>query len=744
MFAMTATPTLPRYHGCADASSLALPYCNASLPWAERVADIVPRLNVTEKIGLLSPHDPPNYCRCVAQPVPRIGLPGWQWLTEVNSDVINCLHGRCGTSFVGPAGIAASFNRSSWWAKGDVLSTEIRVHNNVADPGTPVTENKVALSAYGPNVNLVKDPRYGRNSELPGEDPYLSGEYAAAYVQGLQQPQPGGELKILAMLKHYTAYSKEVDRFTWTAPVSAFDLWDSYLPAFEKGFVAGGASGAMCSYFAANGTPSCGSDYLLNRVVRSTWARPEAIFMSDCSAVANFLKMGFAANKTDASAKALNAGLDVYGGWGDHLWGEGDLEEAIRLGMSDEATLDAAVTRTLLAKMRVGVFDPVTSEPWAPWTTLDESALNSSHAQRVAYEAALQSIVLLKNSGGALPLGRGGKLAVVGPMAVKTAGLRSDYAHWSSPTLPPSIAEALAAANRGGATRVAAGVGVDSTNASGVAAALDAVRWADATVLVLGITRDQEHEGTDRADTKLPGLQPSFALQVLGAAAGRPVVVVLCNGGILSIDDLVAPAPAIVEAFNPLDHGTRAVAALLFGDENRWGQLPVTIYPANYTAELDAAGAGIANYEMAKAPGRSYRYYTGVPLFPFGHGLSYSSFALACAREGTTGLAFECTVTNTGDRGGDRAVLAFHRPGDAVRRAAGARHPVPLRRLVGFERLSVAKEGVGRAAFAFDADDLALTAEDGSRRVYEGGHELVFALGDGQEVVVGVRLPIGE
>ena len=123
--------TLPRYHGCADASSLALPYCNASLPWAERVADIVPRLNVTEKIGLLSPHDPPNYCRCVAQPVPRIGLPGWQWLTEVNSDVINCLHGRCGISFVGPAGIAASFNRSSWWAKGDVLSTEISVHKQI-------------------------------------------------------------------------------------------------------------------------------------------------------------------------------------------------------------------------------------------------------------------------------------------------------------------------------------------------------------------------------------------------------------------------------------------------------------------------------------------------------------------------------------------------------------------------------------------------------------------------------------
>ena len=117
---MTASP---RWHGCADPVSRALPYCNASLPWVDRVDDIVPRLNITEKIGLLSPHDPPNYCGCEALPVPRIGLPGWKWLTEVNSAVKNCVDGKCGTSFIGPTGMAASFNRTSWWAKGDVLST---------------------------------------------------------------------------------------------------------------------------------------------------------------------------------------------------------------------------------------------------------------------------------------------------------------------------------------------------------------------------------------------------------------------------------------------------------------------------------------------------------------------------------------------------------------------------------------------------------------------------------------------
>ena len=265
-----------------------------------------------------------------------------------------------------------------------------------------------ALSAFGPKINLVKDPRYGRNSELPGEDPFLSGSYATSYVQGMQQVS-GGQQKMLAYLKHYTAYSKEASRFTWVANVSDFDMWDSYLPQYAMGFQEGNASGAMCSYFAANGVPSCGSDFLMNQVVRGTWGRPDAVFMSDCSAVANMIKTGYAHDEQDASAKALNGGLDVYGGWGDHLWTEGYLEKAIDAGKATEATLDAAVRRTLRQKLKVGVFDPLEQQPWGH---LGAESLNSTAAQRVAQEAAEQSLVLLKNAA-TLPLTRGLKVALV-------------------------------------------------------------------------------------------------------------------------------------------------------------------------------------------------------------------------------------------------------------------------------------------------------------------------------------------
>ena len=725
----------PLFHGCLDDVSRALPYCNTSVPVEDRVSDVIARLNVTEKIGLLSPHDPPYYCGCLTAPVPRIGLPGWKWLTEVNTNAGFCSDdgARCSTVFVGPNNFAASFNRSLWWAKGDVISDELRAHNNLGDRNT-------SLSGYGPNINLVKDPRYGRNSELPGEDPFLSGSYATAYLRGMQQRSARGHLKMLAMVKHYTAYSKEAERFEWGADVAMFDMFDSYLPQYEMAFRDGNASGAMCSYFAANGVPSCGSKWLLDELVRGAWARPDATFMSDCSAVANFIKFGFAANETDASAKALSAGLDLYGGWGDAYWTDGYLEAAIDAGMTSEAALDAAVRRALTQRMLVGAFDPLDEQPW---TELDGACqLNASKARRLAYEAGAQGLVLLKNQGGALPLARGARVAVVGPLAVETVGLRSDYAGWARATLPPSIADAIAASNAGGATLVAKGVDVNSTNASSIDAALALVAGADATVVVLGNTPDQEHEGIDRDNTRLPGLQADFAARALAVAkkAGAPAVVVLVNGGIVSIDALVEPAPAIIEAFNPIDHGTRALAETLFGAENRWGKLPVTIYGENYTVELDAAGAGISDYSLSRPPGRSYRYYTGEPLFPFGHGLSYTSFAHACdapAADADGALAFNCTVENTGDRAGDEVVMVFHRCDAPTNQT----HPVPLKQLVAFERVSLEAGASATVHFALAPDDaLAVTADDGSKVVYPGAHALIVSRGHGDDQVMSVQV----
>lgn len=169
--------------------------------------------------------------------------------------------------------------------------------------------------------------------------------------------------------------------------MTSFDFGDSYLPQYELAFRRGNASGAMCSYFAANGVPSCGSKWLLNDLVRSQWGRPDAVFMSDCSAVANFLKNGYATSDQDASAKALNAGLDLYGGWGDHLWTEGYLHQAIDQRLTDVHTLDLAVSRILMHRMRVGAFDPLEGQAWVDLGVQD---LNTTAHQQVAYEAALQ------------------------------------------------------------------------------------------------------------------------------------------------------------------------------------------------------------------------------------------------------------------------------------------------------------------------------------------------------------------
>ena len=574
----------------------------------------------------------------------------------------------------------------------------------------------------------------------------------------------------------------------------------------------------MCSYFAANGVSACGDGWLLNAVLRGTgdparggtgWNRTDAVVMSDCGAVGNMLDNGFASGPVDASAKAINGGLDLYGGEADQLWADGFLLAAVQQNATRAATVRRAARRTLLHKLKLGLFDPIngTAADSADsadsaggrggtggggsggggegegdgggggggggggennkWVALgrDGTNLNSSWAQQVSYEAALQAAVLLKHDGAALPLRRGAKLAVVGPLALEQAGLFSDYV---TPTSVPgcgyacmeTIGAALAAANAahgagaGARTAVELGVDVSSNRTSGIGAALAAAAAADVVVLALGITHALEHEGVDRADLSLPGLQEPFAQQVL--ALGKPTVLVLCNGGSLSIDGLVAGPSAIVEAFNPAIMGPRALAALLYGDENRWGKLPVTVYPAVYAAQI--AVADMTFTAEANGVGRGYRYYRGVPLFKFGHGLSLTSFSLACAPKGrrrlvagraSTGgggagggvFGISCTVTNTGAVAGDEVVQVYHSIDAAS--AAKLRHPVPKRKLVDFERVSLAAGASAVVDFAVPAARLTLTTNSGTRVVYPSTvaqHTLTCTRGHGNEVPIVVTV----
>lgn len=309
-----APPAPPaQFYGCEDANASSLPYCDESLSDGARAADLVGRLSLQEKISLLSPtHNP--FCAIHTPPVPRLGLPPYKWLTETNSAVDSpCVgSGVCPTTFIGPQGMGASFNRSSWRAKGAVVGTEMRAMQNMVGtlgltgfgrvPAAPPRQGPACAdpSAGRPNINVVKDPRYGRNSEVPGEDPFLSGQYAAAYVHGMQQRDatPKSRLLISSYLKHYTEYNVETSRFTFTHNVSQFSMWDSYLPAYRIGMQEGFASGVMCSYFAPNGTSVCGNEWLLDGVLRKFWGRPDAVVESDCSAVANMVKNHYAANDT--------------------------------------------------------------------------------------------------------------------------------------------------------------------------------------------------------------------------------------------------------------------------------------------------------------------------------------------------------------------------------------------------------------------------------------------------------------
>ena len=425
---------------------------------------------------------------------------------------------------------------------------------------------------------------------------------------------------------------------------------------------------------------------------------------------------------------------------GTDFWNS-SMASAVEKQLVSEATVTTAARRGLMQRMVQGDFDAVQS---VEWSKIGPAVVNSSAHQAVAYDAALQAMVLLKNTGGVLPLRPGAKIAVVGPGGVAQKGLVGPYfgdcicyaphqdRHNYSYACIPTIAGSIAAANTGGTTAVAEGITVTGFDDSGVAAALKLVDEADVVVLAIGLDHTVEHEGWDVANTSLPGLQASFAQAVL--ARKKPTVTVLLGDDGTGIDQLVGGSAAVVRAFYPSLNGAQALASLLFGTANRWGKLPVTMYPAGYTDLLPKMGehTGTA-FSMAHGPGRSYRYYKGTPPFPFGRGLSLTTFGFSCApavlQRGT--INTNCTVINTGTVVGDEVLQVYHVVGDAVRAKASKLHAVPFRQLVEFERISDLAPRVSRGlSFSLDVQAaLSLTSANGSRVVYPGAHQLVFSTG---------------
>eukprot|EP01052_Picozoa_sp_SAG31_P003185 SAG31_NODE_120_length_23892_cov_10.545623_14_plen_502_part_00 len=463
----------------------------------------------------------------------------------------------------------------------------------------------------------------------------------------------------------------------------------------------------------------------------------------------------YAANKSDAAAKALNGGCDLDDGnqfyQPSAKGGNGGLTTALAMGYTDMAHLDAAVSRVLTnERFRTGLADPLELQPY---TKIDASVVNSSEHQKANLDAATQSMVLLKNAKHAstgrkvLPLSLE-SIAVVGPHAVSHRDLLSDYIVdqlcWKGPVRGgdcfPTVGDAFTAAHAGDVF-VVEGISMDGhVDNETMSEALQAVKKAEQVVLMLGIGNHQEHEGQDRKDTKLPGAQEQFAQQIL--SVGKPTCLVLVNGGIISIDNLIDQVPAIVEAFYPSTRGGLALYQQLSGVTNSWGKLPVTIYPESYTSQI-----ALNDFNMTTGPGRTYRYYKGNPLYEFGTGLSFTTFTFSCekiqnnrdstaAENLTTHL--RCKIRNTGKEAGAEVLMVYHKLSAATARKQSPA-PVFIKTLVEFERVSLAAGATTAVEFVLSSASLATTTIHGDKVVLVGQH--IFEISTGGDTANGQDPP---
>ncbi len=689
---------------CARLTPLPVPggqsFGDAQRAAADRAADLVARLTRDEKIAQLMTDAPA---------IPRLGVPAYDWWNEA-------LHGvaRAGTATVFPQaiGLAATFDTGLMGRVATAISDEARAKYNLAQARGDRSRYH-GLTFFSPNLNIFRDPRWGRGQETYGEDPRLTAAMGVAFIAGMQGNDPRW-LKTAATAKHFAVHSgPEADRHAFDARVSAHDLADTYLPQFEAAVRQARVASVMAAYNRVNGQPCAANAWLLGDVLRRDWGF-EGYVVGDCGAVGDiFAGHHAAATREAAAAAALRAGTDLDCG-GDF----GALRGALAEGLVTDGDLDRALVRLFTARFRLGMFDPPGAVPWAG---LGEATVDSPEHRRLAREAAVKSIVLLENRG-VLPLARSIKrLAVIGPTADDREVLLGNYAGKPAHPITPLAGIRAAARARGIAVRYVRGATLAGSGRSGaqIVDALAAARRSDVVVAVLGLDpRLEAEEGDsrlnpagDRQDLGLPGAQRRLLEALLGT--GKPVVVVLTGGSALAVP-AAARAAALLDVWYPGQSGGDALADVLFGDANPGGRLPVTFYRS--TADLPP----FADYAMR---GRTYRYLDRPPLYPFGFGRSYTTFRYQNLVVAPGAASLSVDVQNTGRRAGDEVVQVYVLP-------RGLPPFAPRRWLAAFARVTLAPGERRTVALSIPPEALTSVDESGSRRPLAGAVDL--AVGGGQ------------
>lgn len=641
-------------------------YKDPSQPVAARARDLVSRMTLEEKVAQMGYGAPA---------IERLGIPAYNWWNE-------CLHGvaRAGIATVFPQaiGLAATWNTDLIHRIATAIGDEGRAkHHEFVRQGQ--RDIYQGLTFWTPNINIFRDPRWGRGQETYGEDPYLTASIGVTFVKALQGDDPH-YMKAAACAKHYAVHSgPEADRHRFNAIASERDMRDTYLPAFEALVREANVEAVMGAYNRTNGEACCASPTLLDKILRKEWGFQGHV-VSDCWAIRDIYRdHGLAKTPQEAAAMAVNAGCDLN--CGDTF---PYLVKAVEEGLIDEATITQAAERLFITRIKLGMFDPPER---VAYTQIPYSVNDSETHKALALEAARQSIVLLKNADNLLPLDKTTlkSIAVIGPNADWPEVLLGNYNGTPSSVVTPLDA-IRAAVSPETTVAYAPGCSVARMDRRGFNKAVRAASEAEVAIVIVGLSQEIEgeegqQEGLpkgaksrgDRTDITLPGVQEEL-LQAIHAT-GTPVVVVLVNGSAVAINWAQDHVPAILEAWYPGQAGGPAIADVLFGDYNPAGRLPVTFYKS--VAQLPA----FTDYNMNR---RTYRYMTEEPLYPFGYGLSYTRFLYDNLdiefQPGRDSLLIHAEITNIGGVAGDEVVQLYLRDLEAS-------EPRPNLELKGFTRV---------------------------------------------------------
>ncbi len=714
-------------------------YLNTELPIDDRVEDLVSRMTVEEKISQMShlapgierlgivPYEPNFENPLMTEDHPDYDTEALAdeaelraWENYEHWDVGSCLDGgwwnealhgvaRAGlaTSFPQNIGMGSTWNPDLVQKAMDIASTEARVHHNVYGK---------KLTYWSPTINILRDPRWGRNEESFSEDPYLLSQMAKAFVEGFQGDHPR-YLKAIATVKHYIANNSEYNRHDGSADVSDRWLREYYMPAFQSAIEGGNAYSVMSAYNAVNGVPVSADPWLMTEVLRGEWGF-EGYVVSDCGAVSDVPhKHKYETDPEKAVAIIVKAGLDLECETceTEQFMFDKYLPGAYEKGYLTEDDLDIAVKRLFRARMILGEFDPAEN---VPFSTLTRENLDTEEHQAVALEAARQSMVLLKNDNGFLPLNRQeiSSIGVIGPNADKLE--LGGYSGSPSVRMDPLTGirnlvggDIEIRYTKGCEISDRVEVDWDEDNdrpimesideSATIQEAVELAKSVDVVILYLGTNLDIANEAADRLDLELPGNQLKLAQAVF--EANPRTVAVLINGMPLSVNWLDENVPAILEAWYAGQAQGTAIAETLFGDNNPGGKLPVTFHKG--IEDLPDLG----DYDITK--GRTYWFYENDVLYPFGYGLSYSSFEygeLSTEQSTLSGdgkINLSITVTNTSERKGDEVIQLYIRDKESSLIQ-------PAKKLRAFQRVSIEAGSEQTVRFELDRNDFAYWNEE--------------------------------